>query len=170
MMKYLNKRKQAMRIALILTVMMLAVEVMAGPTIDEMIVALEAEGVSDTEIKGMSNATNLFCNITTVCENDKCSYDVVDSGFTLTFSSSQVTHVEGPCAPIGGGKILNLTVIEKANGVNAQKVFLNCKLNEDSEWWYSINRLSGKFRRTGIYSSGSIVMDWGTCSATKQKF
>ena len=124
-------------------------------------------------LAGPASATDIYCEISTLCTsntNPECSFGLVDSGFSLEFNDQKVLWVDGPCAPIGGGRLGDIIVNEVFNAVTQHQIRLHCTLDKLTKFYYSIDRISGQFERNVFYPNSGYHMEKGTCRAAKQKF
>ena len=122
---------------------------------------------------GPASATDIYCEISTLCTSytePECSFGLVDSGFSIEFNDGKVLWVDGPCAPIGGGRLGDVMVNEVVNAVTQNQILLYCTLDNLTKFYYKIDRISGKFERNVFYTNGGYHMENGSCGAAKQKF
>ncbi|MDA9812820.1 hypothetical protein N9C04_00990 [Planktomarina temperata] len=124
-------------------------------------------------LAGPVSATDIYCKISKVCNSalkPECSFGIVDSGFSLEFNEQKVLWVDGPCTPIGGGRLGDMIVNEEFNTVTQYQIRLHCTLDNITNFYYSIDRISGQFERNVFHPNGGYHMETGTCRAVKQKF
>ena len=122
---------------------------------------------------GPMSATDIYCEISILCTGHtkpECSTEIVDSGFSLEFNDQKFLWVDGPCVPIGGGHLGDIIFDEEFNAVTQRDIRLHCTLDNIKKYYYSIDRISGQFKRNVFYTNGCYHMESGTCYAANPKF